>query len=73
MREESASIKTLQKTIQALEEERSNLQDRIKRLEKDLTARPDNINQTSGTVTSKTSKTPSQRFLLFYLFCAERH
>ncbi|MED6240947.1 hypothetical protein ATANTOWER_016432 [Ataeniobius toweri] len=48
VREESASIKMLQNTVQALEQDKANLQDLVKRLEKDLRARPDNINQTSG-------------------------
>lgn len=54
VREESASIKTLQNTIQALEKDKANLQDRLKRLEKDVKERPDDINQTSGTVTCGT-------------------
>ncbi|XP_014860326.1 PREDICTED: CAP-Gly domain-containing linker protein 1 isoform X6 [Poecilia mexicana] len=47
VREESASIKTLQNTIETLERDKANLQDHVKRLEKDLAARPD-LNLTSG-------------------------
>ncbi|XP_054904718.1 CAP-Gly domain-containing linker protein 1 isoform X2 [Poeciliopsis prolifica] len=47
VREDSASIKTLQNTIETLEQDKANLQDRVKKLEKDLAIRPD-INLTSG-------------------------
>uniref|UniRef100_A0A1A7W9X1 CAP-GLY domain containing linker protein 1a n=1 Tax=Iconisemion striatum TaxID=60296 RepID=A0A1A7W9X1_9TELE len=46
--EESASSKTLQSTIQTLEQDKANLQERVRRLEKDLAAGPDNINKSSG-------------------------
>uniref|UniRef100_A0A3Q1CNA0 CAP-Gly domain-containing protein n=1 Tax=Amphiprion ocellaris TaxID=80972 RepID=A0A3Q1CNA0_AMPOC len=48
LRGESASVKTLQGTIQALEQDKANLQDRIQRLEKDQAAGPDTINKSSG-------------------------
>ncbi|XP_035514473.1 CAP-Gly domain-containing linker protein 1 isoform X5 [Morone saxatilis] len=48
LRGESASVKTLQGTIQALEQDKAYLQERIQRLEKDLTAGPDTINTFSG-------------------------
>uniref|UniRef100_A0A1A8QSR9 CAP-Gly domain-containing protein n=1 Tax=Nothobranchius rachovii TaxID=451742 RepID=A0A1A8QSR9_9TELE len=49
--EESASLKTLQRTIQTLEQDKANLQERVRRLEKDLTAGPDNINKSLGDAT----------------------
>ncbi|CAJ1068185.1 CAP-Gly domain-containing linker protein 1 isoform X5 [Xyrichtys novacula] len=48
LRGESASVKTLQGTIQALERDKGDLQERVKRLEKDLTTGPDTITQSSG-------------------------
>lgn len=48
LRGESASVKTLQGTIQALEHDKANLQERVQRLEKDLAAGPDTINKSSG-------------------------
>lgn len=48
LRGESASVKTLQGTIQALEHDKANLQERVQRLEKDLAAGPDAINKSSG-------------------------
>uniref|UniRef100_UPI0037E7F1D5 CAP-Gly domain-containing linker protein 1 isoform X4 n=1 Tax=Semicossyphus pulcher TaxID=241346 RepID=UPI0037E7F1D5 len=48
LRGESASVKTLQGTIQSLERDKTNLQERVQRLEKDLDAGPDNINISSG-------------------------
>ncbi|XP_044052290.1 CAP-Gly domain-containing linker protein 1 isoform X7 [Siniperca chuatsi] len=48
LRGESASVKTLQGTIQALEQDKANLQERVQRLEKDLAAGPDTINTSSG-------------------------
>lgn len=48
LRGESASVKTLQGTIRALEEDKANLQDHVKRLEKDLAAGPEAINRPSG-------------------------
>ncbi|XP_043966976.1 CAP-Gly domain-containing linker protein 1 isoform X7 [Gambusia affinis] len=47
VREESASIKTLQNTIETLEQDKANLHDHVKRLEKDLTVRLD-VSLTSG-------------------------
>ncbi|XP_076586254.1 CAP-Gly domain-containing linker protein 1 isoform X5 [Chaetodon auriga] len=48
MRGESASVKTLQGSIQALERDKAELQECVKRLEKDLAAGPDTINKSSG-------------------------
>ncbi|XP_063753394.1 CAP-Gly domain-containing linker protein 1 isoform X4 [Eleginops maclovinus] len=48
LRGESASVKTLQGTIEALERDKANLQDRVQRLEKDRAAGPDSINSSSG-------------------------
>ncbi|XP_029294704.1 CAP-Gly domain-containing linker protein 1 isoform X5 [Cottoperca gobio] len=48
LRGESASVKTLQGTIQALEQDKANLQERAQRLEKDLAAGPDGIRESSG-------------------------
>ncbi|XP_070712165.1 CAP-Gly domain-containing linker protein 1 isoform X2 [Pempheris klunzingeri] len=48
LRGESASVKTLQDTIQALEQDKANLQERVQRLEKALAAGSDTINQSSG-------------------------
>ncbi|XP_031712144.1 CAP-Gly domain-containing linker protein 1 isoform X5 [Anarrhichthys ocellatus] len=48
LRGESDSVKTLQGTIQALERDKANLQDRVQRLEKDLAAGPDTFNKSSG-------------------------
>lgn len=46
---ESVSVRTLQGTIQALEQEKANLQDRVQRLEKDLAAGPETV-KASGKV-----------------------
>lgn len=48
LRGDSDSVKTLQGTIQALERDRANLQERVQRLEKDLPAGSDAINKASG-------------------------
>lgn len=48
LRGESASVKTLQDMIQALEHDKTHLQERVQRLEKDLAAGPDAINISSG-------------------------
>ncbi|XP_022613366.1 CAP-Gly domain-containing linker protein 1 isoform X3 [Seriola dumerili] len=48
LRGESASVKTLQGTIQALEQDKATLQERVRRLEKDLAAGPETINKSSG-------------------------
>uniref|UniRef100_A0A672YGY7 CAP-GLY domain containing linker protein 1a n=1 Tax=Sphaeramia orbicularis TaxID=375764 RepID=A0A672YGY7_9TELE len=48
LRGESASVKTLQGMVQALEQDKADLQERVKRLEKDLAAGPDGINKSSG-------------------------
>ncbi|XP_041854486.1 CAP-Gly domain-containing linker protein 1 isoform X4 [Melanotaenia boesemani] len=48
LRVESASAKTLQSTIQALEQDNIKLQERVQRLEKDRTAGSDGINKSSG-------------------------
>ncbi|XP_041792248.1 CAP-Gly domain-containing linker protein 1 isoform X2 [Chelmon rostratus] len=45
---ESASVQTLQGTIQALERDKADLLERVQRLEKDLAAGPDTINKSSG-------------------------
>ncbi|XP_037536957.1 CAP-Gly domain-containing linker protein 1 isoform X3 [Nematolebias whitei] len=50
VREESASVKKLQSTIQALEQDKAFLREQIQRLEKDLTAGPDDVNKASGDV-----------------------
>uniref|UniRef100_A0A8D3B403 CAP-Gly domain containing linker protein 1 n=1 Tax=Scophthalmus maximus TaxID=52904 RepID=A0A8D3B403_SCOMX len=51
LRGESASAKTLQGTIHALERDKADLQERVLRLETDLAAAPETINNLSGTVT----------------------
>ncbi|XP_034396515.1 CAP-Gly domain-containing linker protein 1 isoform X1 [Cyclopterus lumpus] len=48
LRGEGDSVKALQGTIQALERDKFNLQDRVQRLEKDLAAGPDASNKSSG-------------------------
>lgn len=48
LRGESASVKTLQGTIQTLEQDKANLQDCLQRLRKDLAAGPDTVNKSSG-------------------------
>ncbi|XP_071060524.1 CAP-Gly domain-containing linker protein 1 isoform X5 [Pseudochaenichthys georgianus] len=48
LRGESASVKTLQGTIEALERDKTKLQDRVQRLEKDRAAGPESINRSSG-------------------------
>ncbi|XP_068560112.1 CAP-Gly domain-containing linker protein 1 isoform X4 [Cebidichthys violaceus] len=48
LRGEGDLVKTLQGTIQALERDKTNLQDRVQRLEKDLAAGPDTFNKPSG-------------------------
>lgn len=48
LRSESASVKTLQGTVHALEQDKANLQERVQRLEKDLAAGPNTINKSSG-------------------------
>ncbi|XP_060894922.1 CAP-Gly domain-containing linker protein 1 isoform X6 [Labrus mixtus] len=48
LRGESASVKTLQGTMQALEQDKANLQERVQRLEKDLKSGPENTNKSSG-------------------------
>ncbi|KAM8886319.1 CAP-Gly domain-containing linker protein 1 isoform 5-T17 [Spinachia spinachia] len=52
LRGESDSVKTLQGTIQALERDKANLQDRVQRLEKDLPAGSDTVNKASGDAVS---------------------
>lgn len=44
----SASAKTLQGTIQALERDKAHLQERVERLEQDKAAGPDTINKSTG-------------------------
>lgn len=48
LRSESASVKTLQGTVDALEQDKANLKERVQRLEKDLAAGPNSINSQSG-------------------------
>ncbi|XP_034094108.1 CAP-Gly domain-containing linker protein 1 isoform X6 [Gymnodraco acuticeps] len=48
LRGESASVQTLQGTIEALERDKTKLQDRVQRLEKDRAAGPESINRSSG-------------------------
>ncbi|XP_068460996.1 CAP-Gly domain-containing linker protein 1 isoform X2 [Clinocottus analis] len=48
LRGEGDSVKTLQGTIQSLERDKANLQDRVQRLEKGLAAGPDAVNKSSG-------------------------
>jgi len=48
LRGESASVKMLQSTTQALEQDKANLQERVQRLEKELAAGGDGINKSSG-------------------------
>ncbi|XP_034026268.1 CAP-Gly domain-containing linker protein 1 isoform X4 [Thalassophryne amazonica] len=50
LHDESASLKTLQRTIQALEWDKAELQERIESLEKDLAAGSDTIKKHSGDV-----------------------
>nr|XP_040051431.1 CAP-Gly domain-containing linker protein 1 isoform X6 [Gasterosteus aculeatus aculeatus] len=52
LRGDSDSVKTLQGTIQALERDRANLQERVQRLEKDLPAGSDAINKASDDAVS---------------------
>lgn len=63
VREESASVKKLQSTIQALEQDKAFLQEQIQRLERDLTAGPDDVNKASGN-TGRNDKTLSYSCLL---------
>lgn len=63
MREESASVKKLQSTVQALEQDNGFLQERVQRLEKDLTAGPD-INKPSGTLEVTKAAFTLQVFML---------
>lgn len=48
LRSESGSVKTLQGTVQALEQDKANLLERVQSLEKDLAAGPNTINKSSG-------------------------
>ncbi|XP_074493969.1 CAP-Gly domain-containing linker protein 1 isoform X7 [Sebastes fasciatus] len=48
LRGESASVKTLEGTIHSLERDKANLQDRVQRLERNLAAGPNTINESSG-------------------------
>ncbi|XP_045890442.1 CAP-Gly domain-containing linker protein 1 isoform X5 [Micropterus dolomieu] len=48
LRGESASVKTLQGTIQALEQDKANLQEHVQRLEKGLAAGAETVNKSSG-------------------------
>lgn len=48
LREKNASAKTLQDTIQALEQDKAHLQERLQRLEKDHAAGPDAISKSLG-------------------------
>lgn len=45
---ESASVKTLQGTVEALEQDKAHLLERVQSLEKDLAAGPDAISKSSG-------------------------
>ncbi|KAM4576946.1 CAP-Gly domain-containing linker protein 1 isoform 4-T4 [Odontesthes bonariensis] len=50
LRGESASVKTLQSATQALEQDKAHLQERLQRLEKELAAGRDGIDESSGDV-----------------------
>lgn len=47
LRSESASVQTLRGTVEALEQEKAKLQERVQRLEKDRAQGP-NVNTSSG-------------------------